>query len=48
MYSKYSYSEIAAYLGFSSQSHLGRYFKKEVNMTMKQFRAAYGVKKTID
>lgn len=32
----------------SSQSHLGRYFKKEVNMTMKQFRAAYGVKKTID
>ena len=44
----YSYSEIAAYLGFSSQSHLGRYFKKEVNMTMKQFRAAYGVKKTID
>ena len=48
MYSEYSYSEIAAYLGFSSQSHLGRYFKKEVNMTMKQFRAAYGVKKTID
>lgn len=44
IYSNYSYSEIATYLGFSSQSHLGMCFKKLTNMTMRQFRSAYGVK----
>lgn len=43
-YSPYTYSEIAAYLGFSSQSHLGKIFKKHVGMTMKQYRDRYGVR----
>lgn len=41
-YSPYSYSEIAAYLGFSSQSHLGKVFKKYTQMTMRQYREKYG------
>lgn len=43
-YSRYSYGEIAAYLGFSSQSHLGKYFREATGMTMRQYRDAYGVK----
>ena len=43
-YSPYSYSEIAAYLGFSSQSHLGKIFKKHTGMTLKQYRDQYGVR----
>ena len=43
-YSPYSYSEIAAYLGFSSQSHLGKTFKKHTGMTLKQYRDQYGVR----
>lgn len=41
LYSTYSYSEIAAYLGFASQSHLGKHFKAITQMTMKQFRDYY-------
>lgn len=44
-YSPYSYSAIAAYLGFSSQSHLGKLFKKETGMTLGDYRLKYGVKK---
>lgn len=44
IYSPYTYSEIAAYLGFSSQSHLGKTFKKLTGLTMKQYRDRYGVK----
>ena len=44
-YSAYSYSEIAAYLGFSSQSHLGKEFKKQTGMTLREYRVHYGVKK---
>lgn len=44
IYSTYSYSEIANYLGFSSQSHLGIHFKKNLNMTMSQYRAEYQAK----
>ena len=43
-YSPYSYSEIAAYLGFSSQSHLGKVFKKHTGMTLKQYRDRFGVR----
>ena len=43
MYSPYTYNEIAAYLGFVSQSHLGTYFKKITNMTLKEYREKYGV-----
>ena len=43
-YSPYSYSEIAAYLGFSSQSHLGKTFKKHTGITLKQYRDQYGVR----
>lgn len=38
MYSDYSYIKIAAYLGFSSQSHLGTHFKKHTGYTLHQFR----------
>ena len=44
IYSPYTYSEIAAYLGFSSQSHLGKTFKKYTGLTMKQYRDRYGVR----
>lgn len=38
VYSPYSYIEIATYLGFSSQSHLGKQFKVVTGMTLKQYR----------
>lgn len=43
VYSDYSYIEIASYLGFSSQSHLGTQFKNVTGRTMKQYRDMYGV-----
>lgn len=43
IYSPYSYIEIAAYLGFCSQSHLGKQFKAITGMTLKQFRDTYAV-----
>lgn len=42
IYSEYSYIEIASYLGFCSQSHLGAKFKKITGMTLRQFREQYG------
>lgn len=42
-YSEYSYIEIAAYLGFSSQSHLGTQFKNITGSTLHQYRSQYGV-----
>ncbi len=42
IYSDYSYIEIATYLGFSSQSHLGTQFKKFTGYTLRQFREIYG------
>ncbi|MGL5258830.1 MAG: helix-turn-helix transcriptional regulator [Lachnospiraceae bacterium] len=44
IYSKYSYIEIASYLGFSSQSHLGKQFKQQTGYTLKEYRNIYGVK----
>lgn len=44
IYSKYTYSEIATYLGYSSQSHLGRQFKQRTKMTMYLYRIQYGKK----
>ena len=41
-YSPYFYIEIATYLGFSSQSHLGKVFKKYTGMTLRQYRKKYG------
>lgn len=41
-YSEYSYIEIAAYLGFSSQSHLGAQFKNITGCTLHQYRSRYG------
>ena len=43
-YSEYTCSEIATYLGFSSQSHLGKYFRDATGMTMRQYRTACGVR----
>lgn len=42
VYSRYTYSEIASYLGYSSQSHLGRRFKQHTGVTMYQYRNKYG------
>ena len=39
-YSTYSYSRIASYLGYSSQSHMGAEFKKATGMTLKEYREA--------
>lgn len=44
IYSKYTYSEIATYLGYSSQSHLGKQFKKHTGMTLCEYRLKYGAK----
>lgn len=41
IYSEYTFSEIATYLGFSSQSHLGRIFKKATGFTLQQFKNRY-------
>ena len=35
------YLEIATYLGFSSQSHMGMEFKRIVGMTPGEYRAKY-------
>lgn len=43
-YSRYSYIEIANYLGFTSQSYLGQQFRKETGYTLKGYRDKYGVK----
>lgn len=43
IYSHYTYSEIASYFGFSSQSHLGQQFKKMTGMTLHQYRETYGI-----
>ena len=40
-YSDYSYIEIANYLCFSSQSHLGEQFRRVTGMTMRQYRNTY-------
>lgn len=42
IYSDYSYSEIASYLGYASQSHLGKQFKEKTGMTLRQYRELYG------
>ena len=44
VYSRYSCSEIANYLGFSSQSHMGKQFKEYMGMTPNQYRRMYGVR----
>ncbi len=41
-YSEYSLSEIAAFLGFSSQSHMGVRFRKAVGCTPGEYRRMYG------
>lgn len=44
IYSRYSFSEIASYMGFTSQSYLGKKFKLVTGMTLHQYRETYGVK----
>lgn len=41
IYSNHSFSEISSYLGFSSQSHLGKVFKSGTGMTPQAFRNRY-------
>ncbi len=40
-YSPYSYIEIANYLGFASQSHLGEQFRKVTGTTMRKYRTSH-------
>ena len=40
-YSDYTYSEIATYFGYSSQSHLGQQFRKETGLTLRSYRLKY-------
>ena len=40
-YSSYTFTEISAYLGFASQSHMGMEFKKITGMTLRQYRTRY-------
>jgi AraC-like DNA-binding protein len=47
IYSNYSYAEIAEYMGFSSQSHLGKQFKEETGMTLKEYRRHYQMQEFI-
>lgn len=44
IYSTYSYIDIASYLGFSSQSHLGTQFRQMTGYTLRQFREKYRAK----
>lgn len=44
IYSEYTIKEIGYYLGFCSQSHFGRVFKKWKRMTPVRFRNSYGVR----
>ncbi|MBO6215767.1 MAG: AraC family transcriptional regulator [Lachnospiraceae bacterium] len=37
----YSYTKIATYLGFSSQSHFGKVFKSITGMTPRKYRETY-------
>ena len=41
-YSSYSFIEISNYLGFSSQSHLGKTFKRTTGFTLNEYRNLYG------
>ena len=43
IYSDYSYSKIATYLGFASQSHMGTHFKKVTGMTLREYRNKYHI-----
>lgn len=43
IYSQNSYGEIAATLGFSSQSHMGKHFKQITGMTPIQFRKRFTI-----
>lgn len=45
IYSDYTYSEIASYLGYASQSHLGKQFRETTGMTLRQYREAFGIRK---
>ncbi|SEA91168.1 AraC-type DNA-binding protein [Pseudobutyrivibrio sp. ACV-2] len=47
-YSAYNYSEISYYLGFSSQSHLGKVFKEKTGVTLSQYRAKYQLQEFLD
>ena len=44
IYSDYTYLEITNYLGFPSQSYLGKKFKEETGMTLREYRTRYRVR----
>lgn len=48
IYSPYSYSAIANYLGFSSQSHLGTHFKRMTGLTLSEYRMKYQLPEFIE
>ena len=46
-YSAYTTTEIAQYLGFSSQSHFGKYFKEYTKFTPREYRIHYQMQEFI-
>lgn len=38
IYSQYKYSDIASFLGFCSQSHMGKVFQEKTGMTLREFQ----------
>lgn len=44
IYSEYTYSEIATYLGFASQSHMGTHFKKITGITLREYRNQFQIR----
>ncbi|WP_223273105.1 helix-turn-helix transcriptional regulator [Enterococcus sp. OL5] len=48
IYSDYSFGEIAHFLGFASQSHLGTHFKTYTHQTLGDYRAFYQTKQKND
>ena len=44
IYSNYSFLEITNYLGFPSQSYLGKRFREETGMTLREYRTRYRVR----
>ena len=47
-YSAYNYSEISYYLGFASQSHLGKVFREKTGFTLSQYRSKYQLQEFLD
>ncbi|MBR6405727.1 MAG: helix-turn-helix domain-containing protein [Lachnospiraceae bacterium] len=48
IYSDYSFLEITNYFGFASQSYLGKKFKEETGMTLREYRIRFRVREFVE